>query len=884
MFSIFTEMFDRLFARKSQPMAFPQIFEQFQNMLLQDHQRAMELMADLGEKAGGEYVFDRKYLQDSVSELQMLLLRMVKGLNLIGSDRYHKLYSTLDRVLPTESELSGRLKSWDAPHVVMLSNAPADSPELTGGKANTLVEIIQRLRLPVPDGFVITSRAYYRFLERNHLSERIRGWLEAWMSGKRDLDEVSSQIREGIMAGEIPQDLAKDITRHAEKGNHHWSVRSSAYGEDGELSFAGLHQTFLNVPAVQILEAYKSVLASLYAPEAINYRHEKGAMGEEAVMSVLCQEMVYSQASGVLQTVCLDSSEPNCMAIYASFGLGRTSVEGRDALDQYVVDKEPPYKIRDAKIARKELSLRTAPSGGEEETFLSQDERMQPAISEATVGSLAKWGVTLERYFKRPLEIEWAVDAKGNCKLLQCRPLRLPDAGGQAPEELREAGSAYTVLTRDKGVVAYGGVGSGIVRIVQSNEDMAEFPDGAVLLTRYTAPWLARIVPKACAIISERGSVAGHLATIAREFRVPTLIGVENATDVIADGMTITLDAHHRIIYEGRLEELVRYELMKPTVVEEASEFRLLRRILGRVAPLHLTDPQSRNFTPEGCESVHDMIRFIHEKAVQELTELPSSLLRFKTTKVWTLESGVPMGLKILDLGYGLDPAAAGSTVRPDQIRSSPLKAFWAGVSRPETWRTEPVALDFKSLMSSLTRNWDADGSALAGFNLAVINETYMNLHLRLGYHFNLVDARMEDEGNQNHIYFRFVGGVTDFTRRSRRAQLLADILSHYHFKVTVKGDLVVGRILHLPKEEIQRRLYALGTLVGFSRQLDVQLHDDQDIAKCVADFFEKHGEFADAAPAEGVQDESTLAQSFSTPEDSSVAFEAVRKRTLSSR
>ena len=54
----------------------------------------------------------------------------------------------------------------------------------------------------------------------------------------------------------------------------------------------------------------------------------------------------------------------------------------------------------------------------------------------------------------------------------------------------------------------------------------------------------------------------------------------------------------------------------------------------------------------------------------------------------------------------------------------------------------------------------------MSGFNLAVISETSQNLHLRLGYHFNLVDARMEAEAPRNHIYFRFVGGVTDLTRR----------------------------------------------------------------------------------------------------------------------
>jgi pyruvate,water dikinase len=315
--------------------------------------------------------------------------------------------------------------------------------------------------------------------------------------------------------------------------------------------------------------------------------------------------------------------------------------------------------------------------------------------------------------------------------------------------------------------------------------------------------------------------------------------------------MEITLDTHRRVVYQGRVEELIRNELMQPTVFEETPEFFLLRRIIKRVAHLHLLDPQASNFTPDGCQSVHDMIRFIHEKAVEELMHLPEFIKRYRGARVRTLVSDAPIGLRIIDLGGGVDPFAEGETVRMDQIESLPLIALWTGISRPGAWSSEPFAMDFKALVSSLTKNWESTDSTLSGYNLAVVNRTYLNLHLRLGYHFNLIDARMDDEAHQNHIYFRFVGGMTDFTRRSRRAQLLADILSRYHFKSTVKGDLVVGRVLHLPKEEIQARLEALGALIGFTRQLDLQLRSDSDIARFAAEFFERHTELTASALVE---------------------------------
>jgi pyruvate,water dikinase len=847
MWSRIRHLLSSLFTRDATDVDLRLVFEQFQ-ALLQNHQRAMDLIADLGEKSGGDYVFDRKYPADIVRELQDLCLRMVKGLNLIASHRYPQLYTALDRVfIPIEAELAGRLPLSDAPYVISLRDAPLDTPELTGGKANTLLEIIHRLGIPVPDGFVITNRAYHRFLEYNGLRDRIHSWIEAWVSGKEDLGKAAGKIRYSILAGIVPHDLANEIMKRARKSAHRWAVRSSAYGEDGELSFAGMHETRLNVPSEQVPEAYKTVVASLYSPEALTYRRRMGMIGEEAAMSVLCQEMVRAAAGGIVQTVCIERFQPDCLAIYSSVGLGRTVVEGRGPLDRYLIEKEYPHAVKSEYIAKKETAVLLAAGGGEEEAAIPEGEQSLPSVSPETVKTLGTWAVTVERYFKCPQEIEWAVDTAGRCWLLQSRPLVFPDSLTEFEGDISEACSRYPVLIGDRGLVAHAGVGTGPVYIVHTNEEMANFPEGGILVTQYSAPWLAQIVPKASGIITERGSPAGHLATIARELRVPALVGVDGATRLLRNGTEVTVDSYHRIVYAGRVRELLRHELLQSTVFEESPEFRILRRLRKRIAALHLADPQSSDFTPEGCTSVHDIIRFIHEKAVQELMDFPTFLNRFKGVKIWTLISDVPLGLRILDLGGGIEHKATGDTVRIEEIRSLPLRALWTGVSDPNTWSTEPVPIDFRGLMSSLTRTWDDSGGGhtTGGFNLAVIDKSYMNLHLRLGYHLNLIDARMDDEPQHNHIYFRFVGGVTDITRRSRRAQVLFRILSHYHFNSTVKGDLVLARLLHLSREEIELRLKVLGALIGFTRQLDIQLRSDGDVDHFVERFFSRHAPFA---------------------------------------
>ncbi len=849
----FWQRLRNLFFRKGQHSQelgdLPVIFAHFQEILA-NNQRAMDIITDLGEKAGGEYIFDRQYLADAVMRLQDVLLRLVKGLNLVADNRYPDLYQTLDRIfLPLEAELRGRLSlSAEAPLACSLTDLPLDHPEMAGGKASNLAEIRQRLDIPVPEGFVITIKAYRRYLEHNHLEERLHGILENWQAGLGEERQTSRQIQYNMLAGAVPPDVARALRSQVEASKKviSWIVRSSAYGEDGDLSFAGLHKSLANIAGKNMLSAYKEVLASLYNPEALIYRQRMGLLGEEAAMAVLCQEMISAQLSGVAHSRALEVSAPDQVMVYAALGVGRV-VKGRSQVQRILVHCDPPHEI--TYLLKDPSAQKPGQTGAGGSAAANEARQVGPdLLPDDVVRQLAAWVGTIERYFKRPQEIEWALDPKGKLWILQSRNLQLPQAALPNIEEVCDSCAVQPVIVRDQGSVAHAGVGAGPVFKVRSDEDMDRFPEGAILVTPFTAPWLARIVPKASGIIAERGSAAGHLATIAREFRVPALVGVPEAMKLFAQGETITLDTYNRYVYQGQVRALLDYELMHSLVFEDSAEFRLLRRLLKRIAPLGLTDPQAGNFTPDGCTSVHDMVRFIHEKAVQELMDIPKSLSRPSGLQVYTLVSSVPLELKILDLGGGIDPETPGPKITLEQVCSLPLRALWEVLARPGVWSTEPIPVDFQGMMSSLTRTMaETPGMETgSGIDLAVISDSYLNLHLRLGYHFNLVDARMEDDPVHNHIYFRFLGGVTDITRRSRRAQLLARILSRCHFKVDVKGDLVIARVLHLAAGEIKERLEMLGRLIGFTRQLDVQLRSDADLDRFENTFFQQyspHGE-----------------------------------------
>ena len=160
------------------------------------------------------------------------------------------------------------------------------------------------------------------------------------------------------------------------------------------------------------------------------------------------------------------------------------------------------------------------------------------------------------------------------------------------------------------------------------------------------------------------------------------------------------------------------------------------------------------------------------------------------------------------------------------------MKAIWEGLSSRDTWNMQPVSVDFKGLMSSLTRTQTAEvmGNALPSVNLAVLGSNYVNLSLPLGYHFTAVDASIGSSPENNNISFRFVGGVTDITRRSRRASLLANILEKAGFKVKMNGDLVIARAINLTGKQMMDQLLLIGKLIGFARQLDVLMKNDEDV------------------------------------------------------
>ena len=826
--------------RSEQGVTFALLFKKFKS-ILERNNRILELMADMGDKLGGEYIFDRKYIEDACSELNDQVFKLISDMSVLTQRKNTTLFLAFERVQHRlQEELAGRRHTGSGHMVLPFKNIGIEAEDEVGGKISQLGDLSNRLHLHTPNGFAITTTAFFTFMTRNGLLELAQDGIEQWDGSDIGLHELSDLMQTRIMDSPLPWRLVAQIDAMVDVLGAQAStplrlaLRSSAWGEDGDSSFAGQYGTELNIPPARVVEAYKRVLASTYSIEAWRYRLDRGYHENEVAMAVGCQLMVESHVSGVLFT-CTQSSGQACetMVVSAAWGGGAAVVSGETATDTFFLSRMPPYPPQEQSISHKLRRLVSAPRGDLVWEDVAEPLQNIPCLNAEQLAQLARVGMSLERYYKRPQDVEWTFDAKGQLHILQSRPLRSVSAYEMSVPVQDATQNAETIFA-GKGLVAQRGVAVGKVVRVDHNTDLDQFPEGGILVSKYTSPRYARVMRRACGIITDVGSPTGHMATIAREQRVPALVNTEIATSLLHDGDEITLDATQNVVYRGRIAELDKFERDEPDMFEESYEYRLLRRLLKHIAPLNLVDPLSDNFKPQSCNTYHDITRYIHEKAVEALVALSQRHEALHHAPARRLVDGPPLGLTVIDAGGGTSCEQAATSLGIHEITSVPLRAFLQGMDLSGMWDTAPVPVDLGSFMSSFTRTFTASqaGPDRVGRNLAVALRDYMNVNMRLGYHYNTIDAYISEQINDNYIYFRFLGGVTELVRRSRRARFVADVLDRFDFRVEVHGDLVVGRIKKLSAPRMLDRMHMLGGLVAYARQLDARMNNDEQITK----------------------------------------------------
>jgi pyruvate,water dikinase len=697
-----------------------------------------------------------------------------------------------------------------------------DSAEV-GGKAAALGEVKNKVGLPVPNGYVITTEAYRQFCGIPHW-KTIRDLL-------RDLDpndltavrQVSNGISELILATRLPRAVEvaiADRARALEGLGHHLAVRSSAVGEGPEgasRSHAGQFLTLLNVPAADITEAYKRVIAGRFSERAIAYRLSSGLLEVDTPLAVLVLPTIQARAAGIMYTRDPGNPRNQDLWITATRGLGVDIAGGKAPADLFIISRKG-RRLVERQIVRKQEEIALRPDGGLERRPLAADAAEAPSLDEKTLKTLADYGISLEEHFKTAQDVEWAIDENGEIWILQTRPLGLV----QASRSIAKAKAKVEPLLQGGRTIFPGRV-SGRAYVAANDDVIDQTPMGAILFLPRASAEIVRVFPRVSGLVAEWGNVAGHAAALLREFKIPSVFLMEGVLDKIQSGDTVSLDSVQAAVYPGAIWPWRQADSDDIFEQRPAPADPISRNILT----LTLLDPAATNFRPSGCQSTHDVLRYCHERSVEAMFTVNDVALEKVRHKAKTLKTTAPLNVTVLDIGGGLKLDGPDTLdVYPEQVVSAPFQAFWRGAAHPDvSWKREmPAGLaDLASIMAkSLTPEEYPRPLGLQSYLL--VAEEYMNLNARVAYHFTLVDASLTDSPSKNYIAFRFVGGGATRYRRNLRACFVEECLRQCGFLVDRRGDLVNAWLKRAPAARTYEALDILGRLTACTSQLDMYM------------------------------------------------------------
>lgn len=422
---------------------------------------------------------------------------------------------------------------------------------LVGGKGANLGEMANT-GFPVPNGFVVTSKAYYEFIKDNKLDIKIRHLLSTTnFDNSKSLDNVSQHIKKMIINGTLSEETAKQIVSSYTKlgGKLDYplvAVRSSATAEDlANASFAGAQETFLNVKGdAVLLQKIKQGWASLFDGRAIFYRHQEHFDHLKVGIALVVEKMIESEKSGVMFTIDPVTNDKSKIVIEAIYGLGEMIVQGEETPDHYEVLKS------DFSIISKRTSLQNKmlkKVGLRDKVIkLSKKQGSKQKINDAQIVALAKLGEKLEKHYYFPQDIEWAIE-DDKIYIVQTRSVTTTKTEKQVVITGKISESDIIL----KGDPASPGIAAGPAKIVLSAKEIDKVLPGDVLVAPETNPDFVPAMKKAVAIITDSGGRTSHAAIVSRELGIPAVVGTIKATKTLKTGNVITVNGTTGEIYKG---------------------------------------------------------------------------------------------------------------------------------------------------------------------------------------------------------------------------------------------------------------------------------------------------------------------------------------------
>ncbi len=808
------------------------LFNNFRR-ILQLNNAVLANMARMEQALGGEYIYDRAFLETTVRTIASHVHHVTYNLNALTGNAYISLYDRYQDIRTILDDiLSGNTRALACPPVLPLADIGWEMEPLVGIDLVCLAELQHHPGIHGPAGFVVTSEGTQALTGRlNHdgsgivpiSGNRVRTGLAEQLAillpncSTRRLSVVVTQVDDDE---EVARELGRfmvmptadrsvlsivEDTTHPLKPNTAGDTTDTAAEEDETVTATPRHDQENSI------HLYVRCLERIV--HTIFVRMQKAGTDKVVQYAVFVRCVPDVAATGLIQSRAASTTSYDVLSITA------THAEVEYGTDTYLLNRTYPFDLIQSEISAQVGDKHFADGGFSRSSAILTNKQQK---------SLAETAMSLERMLGIPIALTWEMLPEATCKVTRLLALQSSHREISIDEQTEEQAKAK-ILCRG-GQLVQSGVAAGHVVHVSDTMAAADFPAGAVAVARTASPQLTPILQRAAAILTEYGSAAGHLATVARELRLPAVFAVPGLLSLLPPGTEVTLNAGETTIYQGVLHTMLQHGDAGMELTPTDPEYRALRRLLRFIMPLHLIDPEAVDFTPEGCRSFHDIIHFCHERAVDELAHFQERRPGLGSIRTRRMRLGVPMDIRVLDTGGGMIKDAADEPIGTD-IVSEPFAMFLDGLLQPEAWTADLPSLGVGDIISGMPHSMNilAVPAEQLGQNLAIISSDYMNLSLRLGYHFSVIDAHLGSDEQRNYVYFRFAGGLADPERRGRRATFIKDVLEAMAFKVSVNGDLVIGRLKLVETGLLHSAIFILGALTAFSRQRDTGLYTDAD-------------------------------------------------------
>lgn len=426
---------------------------------------------------------------------------------------------------------------------------------IVGGKGANLGEMYN-LGIPVPNGFCVTARAYFKFIETNKLKPKIKALLDVIdVDDPTQLNSTSSKIRKLIKQSPLPPEIAMEIMTAYKKlcgfaglKNVPVAVRTSATAEDSaDASFAGQGDTFLNVLGESnVVTKVRACWSSLFTSRSLFYQVKNHYDNFKIGVAVPVQKMVQSEISGIAFTLNPVTNNKKEIVIETIWGLGEYIVQGIVTPDQYLVDKSN-WEIKFENHVPQKIQL-TRFEDTNKEILVPKYKQNRPKIEKSMVIKIGKLAQKLHNHYGKAQDIEFAIE-KNKLYFVQTRPITTVDISQKNLQSQNKIDvDLKPILTGD---AASPGSGTGVAIVINSPKELNRVQKGQVLVTQMTTPDFVPAMKKVNAIVTDRGGQTSHAAIVSRELGVPCVVGTETGSKLIKEGDIITVDGTTGKIYTG---------------------------------------------------------------------------------------------------------------------------------------------------------------------------------------------------------------------------------------------------------------------------------------------------------------------------------------------